>query len=84
MLTQERHGGLEFVSTSSARFDEAIEEIKTTLPEGNKECPSCDYEAATFRWGIKTYRTADADRIALVLCCPSCETRVDLDLSSVV
>lgn len=80
MLTPERHGDLEFVTVHADRVAEAVERIKANLPDGERTCPACEYEAAVHRWGIKTYGTTAPDRNALVLCCPSCEAHIDLPI----
>lgn len=80
MLTPERHGELQFATVDVDRLDEAIESMKTSLPAEERACTECTYEAETHRWGIKTYGTSEPGQSALVLCCPSCETHVDLPI----
>lgn len=78
MLTPERHGELEFVTVHVDQVEEAVGSIKTTLPDEERRCSTCEYVGSTARWGLKTYATTRPERVALVLCCPSCETHVDL------
>lgn len=80
MLSPERHGELEFATVDVDRLDEAIESMKSTLPGEERTCEECGYVAETHRWGIKTYGTSYSGQSALVLCCPACETHVDLPL----
>lgn len=77
MLRPERHGELEFVTVHVDQLDEAISSIKARLPDTERVCSECDYESEIHRWGIKTYGTTDPERLALVLCCPSCETHIN-------
>lgn len=81
MLSWERQGDLEFVTVHIDRYRDAIESIKTTLPCEERVCTTCDYDGRLSRWGLKTYETTDPDRHALVLCCPSCETHVDIPVT---
>lgn len=78
MPVPEQHGELEFVTVGPDRVDEAVASVKTALPDAERACSECGYRAAVRRWGMKTYGTADPDRIALVLCCPGCEAYTDL------
>lgn len=80
MLTPDRHGELEFVTAHVDQLEDAVESIKTTLPDEARTCSVCGYVAAAHRWGIMSYGTTDPLRSALVLCCPSCETPVDLPI----
>lgn len=80
MLKPERHGELEFATVHVDQLAEAIEVIKTTLPDDETVCSECEYAGETYRWGIKTYDTTDPERSALILCCPSCEAHIDLPL----
>lgn len=78
MLSRERHGDLEFATVHVDHLEEAIESMKARLPDEERVCSECLYEAETRRFGIKTFGTVDPERRALVLCCPSCESHVDL------
>lgn len=71
---------LEYVTVRVDQVDKAIESVKSMLPEEEKTCSRCGYEGKAHRWGVKTYETEDANRRALVLCCPACETHTDLPL----
>ena len=71
---------LEYITVDVEEVDEAIESVKSMLPEAEHDCPRCGYEGKAHRWGIKTYETEDPVRRALVLCCPSCEAHTDLPL----
>lgn len=78
MLPPERSGDLEYAMVPVVRRAEAIESMKASLPDRERRCTECGYEAAVRRWGIKTYGTSDPGVDALVLCCPCCERHVDL------
>jgi hypothetical protein len=80
MLTPERYGDLEYATVPVDRRAEAIESMKAALPDRERCCTECGYEAPTRRWGIKIYGTSDPSVDALVLCCPSCERHVDLPI----
>ena len=67
----------DFVSVEQSQVPRAVERLKATLPEEPWPCPACGYAGEAFRWGIRTYPAREPRRVALVLCCPSCERPSD-------
>lgn len=78
MLTPQQTRDLEFATVHIDRVQEAVGSIKTMAPDEERVCAGCEYAARLGRWGIKTFGTKDPERMALVRCCPACETPVDL------
>ena len=78
MLEPERGSGLLYASVEEHRVGGAVERLKSTLPDEFRACSTCGYLGRAFRWGIKTYPAKWSRHVALVLCCPGCETPTDL------
>ena len=77
MLAPDRDDDLAYVSIEEPRVCQAVERLKGSLPDEPCECPACGYAGEAFRWGIKTYPAREPRKVALVLCCPSCERPSD-------
>lgn len=83
MFTLEHNQGVDFLSVPGDQVDEAVARIKAALSTEKRECPRCGYVANASRWGLKTWLSSDPERVGLVLCCPACETRIDLRIHDV-
>lgn len=83
MLQPKSHDGLKFVTAPADQCKAAIDQlIRELSDDDSRTCPHCEYTAVESRWGLQTFETTDPDRRALVLCCPTCETRIDLELET--
>ncbi len=82
MLKPEQYEGRDSVSVPRENLKEGIEELKEDiLSDEKKKCKNCGYSQKLSRWGIKTKtQKQNKEKTVLILCCPSCETLVDLPI----